>query len=279
MAEFTYAFMRSHPADAAQVLQSIPSSEAATLFAAVPVRVGARVLAAMLPSAAARLIDVLEDERAMALLGALGAQPAVLVLRHVAEPRRTRLIAGLPATVALTSRLLLGYPEDSVGAWTDPQVIALPGEMRAGAALERVRNADEPAERVFVVAPDQRLAGWLKLGMLLRAPAGAPLDSLMERVDAVLAAQTPLAGAARHPGWQHSAALPVVEADERLLGVLTSDALARARGRAAPRARPAAPESVPGALAQWYWEALSGMVQAAATLLPRVPAVGRDHER
>lgn len=279
MAEFTYAFMRAHPADAAQVLQSIPSSEAATLFAAVPVRVGARVLAAMLPSAAARLIDRLEDERAMALLGTLGAQPAVLVLRHVAEPRRTRLIAGLPATVALISRLLLGYPEDSVGAWADPQVIALPGETRAGAALERVRSADEPAERVFVVAPDQRLAGWLKLAVLLRAPSGAPLDSLMERVDAVLAAQTPLAGAARHPGWQHSAALPVVEADERLLGVLTSDALARARGRTTLRARAADADSVPGVLAQWYWEALSGMVQAGATLLPRVPPVGRDHER
>lgn len=279
MAEFTYAFMRAHPADAAEVLQSISPSEAATLFAAVPVRVGARVLASMLPSAAARVVDVLEDERAMALLGALGAQPAVLVLRHVAEPRRTRLIAGLPTTVALTSRLLLGYPEDSVGAWADPQVIALPGETRAGTALERVRNADDPAERVFVVGPGQRLAGWLKLGALLRAPSGAPLDSLMERVDAVLAAQTPLAGAARHPGWQHSASLPVVEADQRLLGVLTSDALARARGRTLPRVAADDPDSVPGVLARWYWEALSGMVQAGATLLPRVPPVGRDHER
>ena len=279
MAEFTYAFMRSHPADAAQVLQSISPSEAATLFATVPVRVGARVLAAMLPSAAARVVDVLEDERAMALLGALGAQPAVLVLRHVAEPRRTRLIAGLPTTVALTSRLLLGYSEDSVGAWADPQVIALPGETRAGTALERVRNADDPPEQVFVVGPGQRLAGWLKLGVLLRAPSAAPLDSLMARVDAVLAAQTPLAGAARHPGWQHSAALPVVEADERLLGVLTSDALARARGRTVPRTHAHDPHSVPGVLARWYWEALSGMVQAGTTLLPRVPPVGRDHER
>jgi magnesium transporter len=278
MAEFTNAFMRSHPADAAQVLQSVPPSEAAALFAAVPVRVGALVLAAMLPSAAARSIDALEDERAMALLGALGAQPAVLVLRHVAEPRRTRLIAGLPTTVSLTSRLLLGYPEDSVGAWTDAQVIALPGETRAGAALERVRNADDPAERVLVVGPGQRLAGWLKLGMLLRAPSGVLLDSLMERVEA-LAAQTPLAAAASHPGWQRSTALPVVEADERLLGVLTSDALARARGRTTPHARADASQSVPGVLAQGYWETLSGMVQAGATLLPRVPPVGRDHER
>ena len=278
MAEFTNAFMRSHPADAAQVLQSVPPSEAAALFAAAPVRVGALVLAAMLPSAAARSIDALDDERAMALLGALGAQPAVLVLRHVAEPRRSRLIAGLPTPVSLTSRLLLGYPEDSVGAWTDAQVVALPGETRAGAALERVRNADDPAERLFVVGPGQRLAGWLKLAVLLRAPAGAPLDTLMERAEA-LAAQTPLASAASHPGWQRSTALAVVETDERLLGVLTSDALARASGRTTPHARTHAPQSVPGVLVQGYWETLSGMVQAGATLLPRVPPIGRDHER
>lgn len=278
MAEFTNAFMRAHPADAAQVLQSVAPTEAAALFAAAPVRVGALVLAAMLPSAAARSIDALEDERAMALLGALGAQPAVLVLRHVAEPRRTRLIAGLPTTVSLTSRLLLGYPEDSVGAWTDAQVVALPGDTRTGAALERLRNADDPAERLFVVGSGQRLAGWLKLAVLLRAPAGVPLDSLMERAEA-LAAQTPLAAAASHPGWQRSTALAVVEADERLLGVLTSDALARASGRATPHARTDAAQSVPGVLAQGYWESLSAMVQAGATLLPRVPPVGRDHER
>lgn len=279
MAEFTYAFMRSHPAEAAQVLEGVTPAQAAALLAAAPARIGGTVLAAMLPSAAARTIDALEDERAMALLGALRAQAAVLVLRHIGEPRRSRLISGLPASAALASRLLLGYPEDSVGAWTDPQVLALPGETRAGAALERARNLEDSAERVFVVGADQRLAGSLSLAALLRAPASAPLDSLMNRADAVLAAQTPLSGAISHPGWTAAAALPVVEADGRLLGVLTSDALARALGRTAPRPPRAGPENIVGVLAEGYWAALSGIVEAGATLLPRVRPVGRNHER
>jgi len=110
-------------------------------------------------------------------------------------------------------------------------------------------------------------------------PAGTEATQLLAQVDTVLAANTPLAGAAAHPGWQRSPVLPVVESDERLLGVLTSDALARALRRAARGGRAARPESVGGVLAQGYWETLSSLVQAAATLLPRVPPVGRDHER
>lgn len=278
-APLTHAFMRSHPVEAAQVMETVAPADAASLFAAVPVRLGAAVLRAMLPAAAARCVDSLEDERAMALLGALGAQPAVLVLRHIGEPRRTRLIAGLPTAASLASRLLLGYVEDSVGAWTNLDVIALPGETRAETALGRVRLSEAGAERVFVVGPGQHLAGWMPLAALLRAPPAARLDSLMAQVDTVLAANTPLAGAAAHPGWQRSPALPVVESDERLLGVLTSDALARALRRAARGGRAARPESVGGVLAQGYWETLSSLVQAAATLLPRVPPVGRHHER
>ena len=45
MAEFTYAFMRSHPADAAHVVEAVAPADAAALFAAAPVRVGAAVLA------------------------------------------------------------------------------------------------------------------------------------------------------------------------------------------------------------------------------------------
>jgi magnesium transporter len=279
MAEFTYAFMRSHPSEAAQVLESVTPGEGAALLAAAPARIAATVLGAMLPSAAARAIDALEDQRAMALLGALRAQAAVLVLRHIAEPRRARLIAGLPAAAALASRLLLGYPEDSVGAWTDPQVLALPGETRAGAALERARSLENGAESVFVVGADQRLAGSLGLAALLRAPPSAPLDSLMARADAVLAAQTPLSGAASHPGWLAAAALPVVEADGRLLGVLSSDALARAVGRTAPQRPRGGASSIAGVLAAGYWAALSGMLEAGATLLPREHPSGRNRER
>jgi Mg/Co/Ni transporter MgtE len=168
----------------------------------------------------------------------------------------------------------------SVGAWTDPAVLALPGATRAAAALERVRHIDATVQRVFVTGSDGRLEGWVPLPALLRAPEGATLASVMQRPDGVMSAKTPLAGALAHPGWESSSLLPVLESGERLVGVLTRDALTRALGRSA-RATPAIPgETLAGMLALGYWDALSGGAEAMVTLLPPVKAVGgRPGER
>lgn len=269
------AFMRTHPAEAARVLEAQAPAAAAELLGRVPARLAAPVLSAMLPNAAARSLAGLDDEPALALLGGLGTQPVVAVLRHVAEPRRARLIAGLPTAAALASKLLLGYVEDAVGAWADPDVLALPGATRAAEALERVRHTDATVQRVFVTSAGGKLEGWVPLPALLRAPEGATLASVMQRPEAVIPAQTPLAGALRHPGWERASLLPVVEIGERLVGVLTRDALTRALGRSARATRVAPGETLAGMMALGYWDVLSGGAEAMATLLPKVDAVGR----
>jgi magnesium transporter len=268
--------MRAHPAQAARVLEAVPPADAAALLARVPARLGGPVLGAMLPTAAARALGGLQDEHSLALLGELGTQFVVAVLRHVAEPRRARLIAGLPTAAALASQLLLGYMEDAVGAWTDPDVLALPGTTRAADALERVRHMQGIVQRAFVTSAEGRLEGWVPLPALLRAPAGAGLASIMSRPEAVLAAHTPLAGAVAHPGWERSSMLPVVESGERLLGVLTRDALARALRRVSRPAPAAAGGSLAGMLTRGYWDALSGGAEAMATLLPPVGPIGGE---
>jgi magnesium transporter len=276
----THAFLRSHVAQAGRVLEAVPAAQAAALFARAPARLGAPVLAAMLPGAAARCIEALEDERAMELLGGMAAQPLVAVLRQLPEPRRSRLMAGLPTAAGLASKLLLGFAEDTVGACTDSDVIALAPETPARDALERVRRAEASVLRVFVVASEQRLRGWVPLAALLRAPEAARLESLMSRPEAMLPASAPLRGALAHPAWERAAALPVVGAGNRLIGVLTRDALTRALRAAAPPGRAAAGDSLAGILALGYWEMLSAIVEAASTLLPRVrPLEEFGHER
>lgn len=270
-------FMRLHPAEAARVLEAVEPNEAAALLARVPARLAAPVFAAMLPNTAARSLGALEDEQALALFGSLGTQPVVAVLRHIPEPRRGRLVAGLRPAAALASQLMLGYMEDSVGAWTDLDVLALPGATRAGDALERVRHVEATVQRVFVTGPQRRLEGWVPLSTLLRASASVNLASIMTHPRAVLSVQMPLAGAATHPGWARASVLPVVESGDRLVGVLTRDALTRAL-RPAQAAVPQT--TLAGILARGYWDALSGGAEAMATLLPNVaPVAGGADER
>jgi magnesium transporter len=276
----SHAFMRAHPAAAAEVLAAQPASEAAALLARVPARIAAPVLESMIPAAAARALGALEEDRAIELLTVLSARHAAALLRRSAEPLRSRLLAGLPTARALASRLLLGHSDDTVGAWADPEVAALSPQARAAEALERARRSEASVERVYVVGAGQRLLGSVSLGALLRAGEQAALDSLMAPAAAALAARTPLAAAAVHPGWRRESALPVVEAGERLLGVITRETLERALRTTAPPPKAHAEGTLAGMIARGYWEALSGVVLSAAALLPPVPPAGKgDDER
>lgn len=267
------AFMRAHPVQAAGVLEGLPAPEAADLFAQAPARLGGSVLAAMLPRRAAACLALLDDARALDLLSGMATQPTVALLRQLPAPRRQGLIAGLPTTSALASTLLLGFADDTLGAWADPDVLQLPSATRVADALERVRHAADPGSLVFVIDGSRRLAGIVPLGKLLQAPAGATLGGLMQPPAAVLPAHAQLAGTAAHPGWVHSSALPVVEPGERLVGVMTRDALMRALRRSAPRPVAGDAASWPELGARAGWQLVSGLFDASLALLPRVKPV------
>ena len=283
MAEsLSLAFMRSHPAQAARVLEAVLPADAAAVFERAPARLGAAVLTAMLPRRAAACVQAVDDRRALELLSPMPTQPTVAVLRHLPEDRRRKLIAGLPTAASMASALLLGFTEDTLGAWADPDVVLLPADTRAGDALVRTRQASGGHPTVFVADAQRRLVGTVSLTALMQAPASATLASLMQSPETLLPAFTPLTAVPAHPGWERASVLPVVERGDRLVGVITRDALARALRRAQRPAALQGADTLPGVLAAGYWQALSGMLQAFLTLLPAVPpltldeAAGRD---
>lgn len=261
------AFMQGHPEQAARVLESLSAAEAAHLFGHVPARLGAKVLAMMLPKRAARCLDALDDVRALELLAPMGAQPSIAVLRNLPASRRSALLAGLPTATALASTLLMGYAEDALGAWADPDVLVLPPQTRADDALQRLRQATLSHPTLFVTDSQRRLLGLVEVAALMQAPEGSTLARLMQPAPAALAAHAPLSAVASHPGWLAASLLPVLEPGERLVGVLSHDAALRALHRLAP---PPAAESgsLAGVLAAGYWQALSGLLASALALLP-----------
>lgn len=265
------AFMRQHPARAAGVLEALSLQEATQLFERVPARVGAAVLAAMQPHRAALCLSALDDARVQELIAALGTQPMVALLRQLPDARRQRLVAGLPTAAALATSLLLGFAEDALGAWADPDVVMLGAETRVADALQRARDATLTHPMVFVADATRRLVGFVPLASLLSAPALATLATLLQPPVALLAANGSLASAAAHPGWARASVLPVVEPGDRLVGVLTSDALQRALQRAVSAPTEVADGSALHTLARGYWQALAGLMDLALAALPRVP--------
>ena len=158
--DLSFAFLESHPVDAAKVLERIAPQNVAMLLTEMPMRLAAPVLRAMLPLHVARCLESLTDDMVPGLLRAMGPQSGVAVLHYVPESRRNVLLGQLPTVIAMAFRLLLGYPEDTVGAWMNPRVLALPGDTTAEMAIRRLRETDEESDsNLFVIGSDQRLLG------------------------------------------------------------------------------------------------------------------------
>jgi magnesium transporter len=270
----TLAFLADHPAEAARVVETVAGADAAALFAQIPARIGAPVLAAMLPTAAGRVLNALTDEQVLALLTTAGTQTAVALLRHIADPRRTRLIAGLPTVSALASRVLLGFPEDAVGAWCDPEVIALAPGTRTTDALHRIREGQETGiEKILVVDAERKLLGEVALETLLHAPDAVTVATLMRPTIMSLAAMMPISAATKLRAWEQTSMLPVVDREDRLIGVLRRTALSQALREHARQTQVGATGSMTAMIASGYWSVISGLAGATLTLLPTTKRV------
>ena len=275
----TLAFLADHPAEAARVVETLPVSDAAALLAEIPARVGAPVLTAMLTTAAARLLATLDDAHVLALLTHAGTQTSVALLRHIPDPRRTHLIAGLPTVAALASRMLLGFPEDAVGAWADPEVIALAPTTSAKEALQRVRQGQETGvERILVVDAERKLLGDVSLEALLHAPESMTVAALMHPTATTLSAMMPIAAAAVLRAWEQGSALPVVDREEHLIGVLHRSALSRAMRERATHLQADGARSVTALLAGSYWNVIAGLASATLAIFPTVNRVRPEDE-
>ncbi len=267
--ELSYAFLEAHPADAARVLERLSATEAGALLQSAPLRIASPVLRHMLPLPGAHCLEQLSDDEVTGLLRGTGVQAGVALLRYFGAERRARLLSQLPTALTLAFELLLGYPEDSVGAWMDPRALALPADMTVGESLERVRRSDETLiADPFVIDRHQRLLGYVELADLLRAAATTSLGRLVRPCPHRLPTQTPLAGLPEHQGWHEASTLPVVERGERLVGALTHASLQRALSIAQSKPTPHRTEDTFAGIAGTYWFGVSALIQALVSLLP-----------
>lgn len=267
--QLTFAFLESHPSDAARVLERLAPAPAAALLRSVPLRLAVPVLRHMLPLAGARCLELMDDAEAAGMLHGMGVQPGVALMRHLVAGQRTRLLKQLPTAITIAYELLLGYPEGTVGAWMDPHALALPADMTCGEALERVRSAsEEHVADPFVVGRNQRLQGYVELAHLLRAQASTPLGNLLRSITHRLPTQAMLAGLRDHPGWRESSVLPVVDSDGRLVGAISHAAMQQglSKEQASP-ARPGTRDTLVE-LAAAYWFGVSSLIQSLVSMLP-----------
>jgi magnesium transporter len=132
-------------------------------------------------------------------------------------------------TEAEEIRELMAYPPDTAGGIMTPAFVALAPELRADQAIAALRRVAEEAETVnyvYVVDPDDRLLGVLSLHRLVLTPPLTPVRDLMATDVVSVSVDADQEVAARVVTEHDLLAVPVVDAENRLLGIITADDVA-----------------------------------------------------
>jgi magnesium transporter len=219
-------FLEKHADEAAALLETHPPQEAAALLAQCESATAANALRRCVTSFAAETLAALPRPTARAVVAALPPHSAASLLRagdgELTASLRERLAREQWAPI----ERLLRHPADSAGGRMDPRVAALPSDLGVAAALSRLRERPEhSAYYLYVVDREERLVGVLNYRDLMLADASATLAAVMRTPVASIAAEATGDALAAHPAWRSLFALPVVDGEGRLLGVLRHEAV------------------------------------------------------
>ncbi len=215
-----------HPADIADLVYELSPDERAAVLDALDDEVAADTFEEMHPSFQAALLVDMPDEKASELLEEMSPDDAADLLAALPDDRRAHLLALMEKDDADDMRELLSYPEDSAGGIMTPDFAWVRPDATAAEALESLRRQNEEVETlyyIYVLDRSRKLRGVFSLRELLMTPperkvrdfmTGNPIavrtDASREEITQLIAKYNLLA-------------LPVVDEDGRLHGIITVD--------------------------------------------------------
>ncbi|WP_066299961.1 magnesium transporter [Arthrobacter luteolus] len=213
VAETLEQLERLNTIDRALAYRTLPKGRALEVFERLDARLQAD------------LVSGLQDAQVAEVFAALSPDDRVALLDELPASVANRLILGLSEKDRALTTMVLGYPQGAVGRYMSPQFVTTHPGTTAGQALARVRAQLDDAESIYTipVTDDSRhLVGVVSLRDVLRAEETDLVSELMK--DPISAPATLDAEeAARYCADAKVLVLPIVDAENRLVGILTVD--------------------------------------------------------
>jgi magnesium transporter len=210
----------------ADELARLEPAERAIRFRRLPKDFAAMVFDVLDPPQQAELVDALASDRVRELIAELEPDDRARLLDEVPAGVARRLLAQLSPRDRWVTADLLGYPPESAGRIMSPEVISLHAEQSADEALARVRARGRDAETLYVLPVrdrQRRLLGATSLRDIVLADPETRISELMNVDYPVVSAYDDQEKVARLIQEADLLAVPVVDSEHRLLGLVTVD--------------------------------------------------------
>jgi magnesium transporter len=210
----------------ADELTRLEQGERAVVFRLLERDLALEVFEELDPPIQQQVLEGLRDEHFRQLVEDMDPDDRAQLVGELPAKVAKRVLAGLSEAERHKTAELLGYPEESAGRLMSPEFVSLRASMTVATALDKVRRLGAEAETVYTlpVTDDERhLVGVVSLRQLvLAAPEVLVRDLMTERVFSVHVDDDQEV-AARLVQEADLLAVPVLDSEDRLVGVITVD--------------------------------------------------------
>ncbi|WP_246398874.1 magnesium transporter MgtE N-terminal domain-containing protein [Mycobacterium vicinigordonae] len=217
------------PAEIADLLEDADKAEGGEILDRVrsDPELEADVFEELDPEKASRLLNDMRDDEVAALLGRMRADDAADAIADLRQSRRRRVLDLMPGPQRTKVITLMGFNPDSAGGLMNVDFVSCAATSTAGVALSLIASArtiqPEALVKVHILDEDRRLIGVVSVITLLQTDPGESVGPLMDSDPVCVSAEADLTDIALLMADFNLYSIPVVDEQDRVLGVVTVD--------------------------------------------------------
>jgi magnesium transporter len=215
-----------HPADLAELISDLKRLHGDKLLATLDVKTLADTLEEVEPDFQASLVETMPDEKVADVLEEMAPDEAADLLAELPQDRSRDLLELMEQDEAEDVRRLLTFPEESAGGIMTTDFVTVPEGLTAGGAIAQLRQTARETETityVYVTDSGEHLLGVVSLHELVLADPAAPLVEIMHRRVVSVGLLDSQEDVAQAVSKYNLVAIPVVDTEQRIQGIVTAD--------------------------------------------------------
>ncbi|MEY2573332.1 MAG: magnesium transporter, partial [Verrucomicrobiota bacterium] len=219
-------FREMPPADVAEVILDLPEDEQVIIFRLLPTPLAADVFEYLEPDAQQQLLRAMAHEQVVAILNEMTPDDRTALLEEMPSAAARQLIKQLTPEERRIAQALLGYPEGSIGRLMTPDFVAVHDDWTVKEVLDHVREFGRDSETlnvIYVVDDRGKLIDDLRMREFLLRPFEAKVGDFRDRTFVALKVNDTQEEALNAFRKYDRVALPVVDSNDVLVGIVTSD--------------------------------------------------------
>ncbi|MEX2493669.1 MAG: magnesium transporter [Nitrospirales bacterium] len=223
------AFFLKHHQEAARILESYPATDILRVLQGTTAKNAANLLSSITPPVAAETLALMPTDLLKQVVPHMSPSLAAVLFQRLDEDLQRAILFRVPERYAEEIRSYMTYPVESVGSLMDPKFLVLQEELTVRDAMLHVRSrAQKDVHDVYVIDRNQKLAGKFSVRDLLLVDPEEKLQAVMIRDLPIIHPLESREEIVELFKERHFFTIPVVDLDDRLLGVVRNEDIIKA---------------------------------------------------